>query len=65
MIKDIIEILDATYWRPPMDKKIHKIQSETKKVETDLKGLVKADKKRDKKLDKCDKIMGRKTHKEK
>ena len=31
-----------------MDKKIHKIEKETKKVEKDLKGLARADKKRDK-----------------
>ena len=34
-----------------MDKKINKIQKETKKVGKDLKGLLKEDKKRDKACD--------------
>ncbi len=40
------------HWRDSMDKKIHKIEKETKKVEKDLKGLAKADKKRDKLVEK-------------
>ena len=43
-----------------MDKKIHKIQKETKKVEKDLKGLVKEDKKRDKVCDYGKKMLKKK-----
>ena len=44
-----------------MDKKIKKISRETKKVEKDLKGLLKEDKKHDRKLEKCDKMMMKKS----
>ncbi len=40
-----------------MDKKIKKIQKDEKKVSTELKGLLKADKKQDKIVDKAKKKM--------
>ena len=40
-----------------MDSKIKKIQSTNKKEGNELKSLLKADKKRDKKLEKCEKKM--------
>ena len=40
-----------------MDKKIKKIEKETGKVQKDLKGLEKADKKRDKMCDYGEKMM--------
>lgn len=43
-----------------MDKKIKKIEKETSKVSHDLKGLEKADKKRDKACDMGKKMMKKK-----
>lgn len=43
-----------------MDKKIKKIEKETKHVEKDLKGLAKADKKRDKTCEMGAKMMKKK-----
>lgn len=43
-----------------MDKKIKKIARDEQKVVKETKGLLKADKKRDVKMEKCDKIMGKK-----
>ena len=43
-----------------MDKKIKKIIGETKKVEKDEKSLLKMDKKHDKKMAACDKMMKKK-----
>lgn len=40
-----------------MDKKIKKIQAENKKEGKDLSKLLKADKKQDKKMEKCDMMM--------
>ncbi len=46
-----------------MDKKIHKIERETKHVEKDLKSLAKADKKRDKVCDLGKMVMKKKAKK--
>lgn len=43
-----------------MDKKIKKIQAKEKEVGSDLKGLLKEDKKQDKKMKKCDMKMKKK-----
>lgn len=43
-----------------MDKKIHKIQKDTKKLEKEEKSLLKADKKRDKVCDYGAKMMKKK-----
>lgn len=40
-----------------MDKKIKKIMSKEKDVVRDTKSLLKVDKKHDKKMDRCDKMM--------
>lgn len=43
-----------------MDKKINKLRRDTKKIEKEEVALLKADKKHDKKLAKCDMMMKKK-----